>query len=441
VRAHAVSRLRFWLSKAGNDQQGHGVRGTSIWKRLLGLVGVVVESVVIEDTGDGDVLVVGVRPRRRTPPRCGRCGRRAGWYDRGGRRRRWRHLDFAAVRVHIEAAVPRVNCGEHGPTTVALPWARHASRFTIAFEDTTAWLTARAPASAVAELLRTTWRGVTGIVERVVTEAAGRRDQLAELRRIGIDEVAYRKGHRYLTVVVDHDTGRLVWAGKGRDQAVVRAFFDALGEQRAAQLTHVSTDAAEWITTVVAERAPQAVRCLDPFHLVAWATKALDDVRRGVWNTARGGKGGRTRRSVALKGSRWALWRNPEHLTEDQRHTLAFIQITNKPLYRAYLLKEQFREVFSVGGQAGKVVLAAWLRWAARCRIDAFVRLAKRIRHHLTGIHATLDSGLSNARVEANNTHLRVLTRQGYGYHSPEALIAMAMLRRGGLCPPLPGRT
>ncbi len=287
----------------------------------------------------------------------------------------------------------------------------------------------------MAELLRTTWRGVTGIVERVVTEAAGRRDQLAGLRRIGIDEVAYRKGHRYLTVVVDHDTGRLVWAGKGRDQAVVRAFFDALGEQRAKQLTHVSTDAAEWITTVVAERAPQAVRCLDPFHLVAWATKALDDVRRGVWNVARGGTWISfstrlsympARRGCAVASMACIWWR--------------CIQITNKPLYRAYLLKEQFREIFSVGGRAGKVLLAAWLRWAARCRIDAFVRLAKRIRHHLPGIHATLDSGLSNARIEANNTHLRVLTRQGYGYHSAEALIAMAMLRRGGLCPPLPGR-
>ena len=416
------------------------MRNTSIWKRLLGLPGVVVESVVVEDTDDGDLLVVSIRARRGTSPRCGRCGRRGGWYDRGGPRRRWRHLDFAAVRVVLEAAVPRVACAEHGPTTVAVAWARHASRFTTAFEDTTAWLTARAPASAVADLLRTTWRSVTAIVGRVVAEATGRVDQLDGLRRIGIDEVAYRKGHRYLTVVVDHDTGRLVWAGKGRDQAVVRALFDALGEYRAAQLTHVSTDAAEWITTVVAERAPQAVRCLDPFHLVAWATNALDQVRRGVWNTARGGKGGRTRRSVALKGARWALWRNPDTLTEKQRFTLAFIQITNKPLYRAYLLKEQFREIFTVGGQAGKTLLAAWLRWAARCRIPEFVGLAKRIRHHLPGIHATLDSGLSNARVEANNTHLRVLTRQGYGYHTAEALIAMAMLRRGGLCPPLPGR-
>jgi transposase len=239
-----------------------------------------------------------------------------------------------------------------------------------AFEDQAAWLTARAPATAVPELLRTTWRSVTCIVERAVAEAAGGRSvHLAGLRRMGIDEVAYRKGHRYLTVVVDHDTGRLVWAGKGRDQAVVRAFFDALGEQRAKQLTHVSTDAAEWITSVVAERAPQAVRCLDPFHLVAWATKALDDVRRGVWNAARSGKGKRTKRSVALKGARWPLWRNPETVTEQQRFTLAFIQITNKPLYRAYLLKEQFREIFSVGGQAGKLLLATWLRWAARCRI------------------------------------------------------------------------
>ena len=417
------------------------MRGTSIWKRLLGVGGVVVESVLLADVDGGEELVISVRLRRRAPRRCGRCGRRAGRYDKGGPRRRWRHLDFAAVRVFVEAAVPRVNCPEHGPTTMALPWARHASRFTTAFEDTAAWLTARAPASAVAQYLRTTWRSVTGIVERVVAEAAGTRDQLDGLRRIGIDEVSYRKGHRYLVVVVDHDTGRLVWAGQGRESDVIRSFFDALGPQRTAQLTHISTDAADWIMGPVAERAPQAVHCLDPFHLVTWATKALDEVRRQVWNTVRGGKTGRTARSVQLKGARWALWRNPNTLSDKQRRTLAYIQITNKPLYRAYLLKEQFREVFALGGRNGKQLLAEWLRWAARCQIRPFVRLAKRIRYYLAGIHAALDSGLSNARTEANNTHLRVLTRQGYGYHSAEALIAMAMLRRGGLCPPLPGRT
>jgi len=417
------------------------VRGIRIWQRLLGLSRVVIESVTIEEAGGSDLLVVGVRPGRGAVRRCGVCGVRAPWYDRGGGRRRWRHLDFGVIRVVVEAAAPRVDCPEHGPTVVGVPWARHASRFTIAFEDTCAWLAARTAASTVEQLLRISWRAVTGIVARVVAEAAGRSDPLDGLRRIGIDEVAYRKGQRYLTVVVDHDTGRLVWARAGRDKATVTAFFDQLGPQRAAQLTQVSTDAAEWITSVVAQRAPQAARCLDPYHLVAWATDALDKVRQQVWNTARGGKGGRTEASRLLKGARWALWRNPQHLTQRQQATLATIQATNKPLYRAYLLKEQLREIVAVKGHAGKLLLAGWLRWATRSRLTPFVKLAATIRGHLEAIHNMLDTALSNARIEANNTHLRLLTRQGYGYHSATALITMAMLRRGGTCPPLPARS
>jgi transposase len=409
--------------------------------RQVGLERAVVEDVQLGEDHNGEVLIISARPRKGAARRCGRCQARAPWYDRGWGRRQWRHLDFGTLRVVIEADVPRVNCPVHGPTVISVPWARHAARFTAAFEDITAWLCARAPASAVAELLRVAWRSVTGIVERVVGEQAATVDRLDGLRRIGIDEVAYRKGHRYLLVVVDHDTGRLVWAGEGRDSDTVRAFFDALGAQRAARLTHVSADAAEWIATVVAERAPQAIRCLDAFHLVMWATDALDAVRRQVWNSARGGKGGRTERSTALKGARWALWKNPEHLTDTQHATLATIQATNRPLYRAYLLKEQFREVFTVKGQAGRLLLAGWLRWASRSKLAPFVKLARAIRKHLPEIHNTLDYGLSNARVEAGNVHIRVLTRQAYGYHSAQALIAMANLRRGGLCPPLPGRS
>jgi transposase len=138
------------------------------------------------------------------------------------------------------------------------------------------------------EFLRTTWRAVQAIVERVVTERAGKTDLLSGLRRIGIDETSYRKGQRHLTCVVDHDTGRLVWAAEGRNSETILKFFDALGKDRTKKLTHVSADGAEWIHTPVTARAPQAVLCLDPFHVVQWATNAVDKVRRGLWNTLRG---------------------------------------------------------------------------------------------------------------------------------------------------------
>jgi len=309
----------------------------------------------------------------------------------------------------------------------------------MAFEEQCAWLAANTALSVVAELLRVTWRTVAGIVTRVVAEARGERDLLAGLRRIGVDEISYRKGQRYLTCVVDHDSGRLVWAAPGRDQDTLRAFFDLLGPDRSGQLTHVSSDGAEWIHAVVAEKAPAAVLCLDPFHIVSWATDALDQVRRGLWNQLR--QAGKTDQAAAMKGSRWALVKNPADLTGEQRTTLAAISTTNKGIYRAYLLKEQLRAVFETKGEQGLSLLAGWLVWAARSRLPAFVKLAATIKRFLPLIKNTLEHGLSNARSEATNTHLRLLTRRAYGYHSPEALIAMAMLTRGGLCPPLPGRT
>jgi transposase len=345
---------------------------------------------------------------------------------------------LGTVRVYLEADAPRVDCPEHGVTVAALPWARHGSRFTTALEDTCAWLACHAALSVLSVLLRVTWRAVAAIVIRVVAEAAGKRDRLAGLRRIGVDEISYRKGQRYLLCVVCHDTGRLVWAGKGRTAATLSSFFDLLGEERSAQLTHVSADGAEWIHDVVTTRAPQAVICLDAFHVVAWATAALDAVRRGTWNQLRAA--GDTAAATSMKNTRWALLKNPPNLTGDQRTTIAIIAKINGPLYRAYLLKEQLREAFAAKGQHGRTLLTGWISWARRCRIPEFVTLAKTITRFLPLIHNTLDHGLGNALSEATNTHLRLLTRRAYGYHSPDALIAMANLTRGGLCPPLPGR-
>ncbi|MGH3624046.1 MAG: ISL3 family transposase [Sciscionella sp.] len=415
------------------------MRPTRIVRDLLGVENTVVISQDREVTGDGGwELIVRVRPKIGKAQRCSRCLRRCPRYDRRPARR-WRSLDLGTTMVWLHADVVRVSCLEHGVLTAHVPWARPDSRFTLAFEDTVAWLTARASMSVVAEFLRTTWRSVHDIVERVVTDLAEGTDQLAGLRRIGIDEIAYRRGQRYLTCVLDHDTGRLVWAKEGRDSGVIRAFFDDLGAERVTQLTHVSADGAEWIHTPVRERAPNAVLCLDPFHIVQWATKAVDKVRRSLWNTLRGT--GHAQAASDMKATRWALLKNPEDLTGEQRTSLATIAKTNHRLYRAYLIKEQLRAVFAVTGKTGRRLLTGWISWATRCRIPEFVTLAKTIKHYLPLIHNTLDHGLSNARAEATNTHLRVLTRRAYGFRTPNALISMAMLTRGRLCPPLPGRS
>jgi len=411
------------------------VRKERVWAGLLGLERAVVESVEIDEE---EQVVVAVRPYHRERDRCGVCGRRAPGFDLGEGRRRWRALDLDTTIAYLEADAPRVNCDEHGVVVAALPWARHGSRFTRAFEQQVAWLAVNTSGSAVAELMRIAWRSVGAICERVAAEAGRDLDLLAGLRRIGIDEISHRKGQRYLTVVVDHDTGRLIWAAPGRDKATVEAFFDALGEKRAKRLKLVSCDMAGWIEAVLAKRCPKAKRCVDPFHVIQLATEALDKVRREVWNEAR--RSGQADAARELKGARFCLWKNPENLTERQETKLADIERLNPPLYRAYLLKEQLRQIYRLGQRAAVRLLDEWISWARRCRLKPFVKLARTITQQREGIIAAIRHGLSNARVEAINTQIRLIARRAFGFHSPEALISLAMLKLSGLCPPLPGR-
>jgi transposase len=338
-----------------------------------------------------------------------------------------------------------VGCPEHGPTVAAVPWARHDAGHTLAFDDQVAWLAVHTSRSAVAALMRIAWRTVGAICKRVAEDAKRKVNRLATLRRIGIDEISYKRNHHYLTVVVDHDTALLVWAAPGRDKDTLRQFFDLLGEEGCARITHVSADGADWISTVVKQRCPNAVRGADPFHVVSWATDALDEVRREVWNTARGGKGKATETSKALKKARWALWRNEDDLTEAQQAKLDWIAKTHPRLHRAWALKEGLRHVFVFARQdwplAAKRALHRWISWARRCRIPAFVDLARKLTKHRAAIEVSIDHKLSNGLVESTNTKTRLLTRQAFGFRDPHALIGLAMLALGGLCPPLPGRT
>lgn len=412
------------------------MRWKRIFARMAGVDGAVVED-VREDRFTKDLTVV-VRRSKRCKPRCGICREPSPLYDRGSGPRRWRALDAGLVRMWVEAPGERVRCMFCGVVNSWVSWARHGARFTRAFEDQTAWVAAHADKTTVSNLMRIGWRTVGRIIERVVDEARAGTDGLAELKRIGIDEIAFRKRHKYLVVVVDHDTGRLVWASEGRTRATVERFFDLLGPERAAKLEIVTADAASWIGNVVRERAPQAALCLDAFHIVQWVQKALDQVRREKWRELR--KQGPKGLALDLQRMRFALWRGPDDHSEAQKVKMASIKRHNRPIYRAYLLKEQLREVIALKGEPGIALLSRWLSWACRCRLKPFVKLQRRIRKHRDAVEAALRHRMGNARVEALNTRIRVILRQAFGFHSADAAIALARLRLGGLCPGLPGR-
>jgi transposase len=440
------------------------VRNARLWAGLLGIEKTSIDRIEYDE--DEQRLVVHVKPYERERRRCPQCRRRCPVYDRGEGRRRWRALDLGTMVAELEADAPRISCPEHGVLVAAVPWARHHAGHTRFFDDQVAWLAVQTSKTAVTKLMRIAWRTVGAIITRVVADIDAGVDRLEGLRRIGIDEISYKKGHRYITVVICHDTKRLVWAAPGRDRATVGAFFDALGPERSALLTHVSADGADWIGYVVGKRAPNAIRCADAFHVVSWATEALDKVRRQAWNDARAlartepkGRAGRPRadgtqasgprpghdRARALKYARYALWKNPENLTAKQQTKLDWVAATDPVLHRAYLLKEGLRTVFVLGHSDGPdaaiEALDRWLSWASRCRLEAFVELGRKIRRHRPQIEAAIREDLSNALVESTNTKIRVLTRVAFGFHSAEALIALAMLSLGGYRPDLPGRS
>ncbi len=411
--------------------------GMSVWRSLLGVDrATVIEEIDFDE--ESETVVAHVRPRRSTKRRCGRCAVRAPLYDQGRGRRRWRALDLGTLRCHLEADSPRVRCPIHGITVAQVPWARHDAGHTKDFDDQVAWLVTHTSKSAVQALLRVAWRTVGSIVERVVADGVAQHDPFEGLVRIGIDEISYKKGHRYLTICVDHDSGRLIWAGVGRNKATLVQFFDLLGKERCQAIRLVSADAAEWIGHTVAKRCPAATLCIDPFHVVQWTTNALDDVRAQVWHRAR--KNGLFGHAKELKGARYALWKNPENLTERQKEKLAWIATLNGPLYMAYLMKEQLRLIIATKGEASLVMLDAWLEWVRKSELPAFVEVGRKIANNLEGIKAALTHNLSNGLIESTNTKLRVLHRMAFGFKKPEHLIALAMLDRGGYCPPLPGR-
>jgi transposase len=406
------------------------VRATTAFNKMLAIPGGQVVGVQFSPAG---IVVVLRRRGRRLRCRCGWSTRAV--YDRTTRR--WRHLDLGASRLYLKAEIRRLACRACGRVrTKTVPWARPGARFTRDFEDVVAYLAQRTDKTTITRLLRCSWEAVAAIATRVVAHHLDDA-RLDGLYQIGIDEISYRKGHRYLTVVADHDRhGAVVWAGEGKSGATLERFFATFGPQRTAQLAAASMDLHGAYAKVTRARAPQARVCADPFHIIKLAT---DEVRRAIWNTTRRAAGvarpgplARVRQDPAaqlVKHTRWALLKDPAGWTDQQRQTIAQLRRARHVLFRAWSLKEELRDLYRLPpGRRPDAHLDAWLARASRCRIPAMLDLSRTIRRHRDQILAAVQLGLSNSKLEGLNSKIRLINHRGYGHHSAAAVIAMIYL-------------
>jgi len=398
------------------------MRVTTLLNRLLDLPGLWVRGCEIH----GDELVIRVR-RRFQILTCPDCGTQVkGRFSK--KKRRWRHLSIGGFKTYIETPIRRLRCPTcEAVKTERVPWARPGARFTRPFEDAVGFLAQRLDKTAVAELTDIAWVTVGQIAERLVAEKL-LEDRFEGLTKIGVDEISYRKHHKYLTVVVDHESGRVVWVGEGKSAKTLGQFFEELGPERAKTIELVSIDMSAAYEKAIREGIPHAKIVFDRFHVAKLAQEAVTEVRRKVMGELP------TEEKRWLKKSRWVLLKRPENRNTQEEQRLSMIKKTNAPVYRAYLLKESFLNIFVRDNRKkAEEDLRAWLKWAARSRLKPFVRLGRTIRKHIEGILEFIETKLNNGRLEGMNNKIRLLSHRSYGFHSAKALIATVYLCCSGI--------
>ena len=420
--------------RLNQDQEWRPVTISSLSKMLVGVNNIVVEN--LDFSAEDNEIVIRARPYKRDLCRCGICGRKVPGYDCGSGLRRWRAMDIGnSVKVYVESKATRVN--------------------------TAVWLSLHMSRKTVSEYLRVSWDTVGPIISRVEKELSKDTNPFDDLVNIGIDETSYKKGHKYITIVVNHDTNTVVWVHKGFGKEVLEKFFKGLTEEQKSRIRLVSGDGARWIESTVHHFCPKAIFGIDPFHVVSWCTEVLDAVRKEEWNSARdelrkakskvkgkrgrpkGGKKEKTELELqveAVRSAKYPLLMNPENLSETYRAKLQQILLRDRRLATAYRLKEDLRLIFKMNIIEVPTALEKWRRRAWSCRIPQFVELQRKIKRHKNAILSTIRYGISNARIEATNNKIKLSVRMAYGFRNIENLISMIMLRYGGLPVSLPGR-
>ena len=412
-------------------------------KRMLDLPANVVTGAPRIEKGriGGDLVIGTVRPYARDLGRCAGCGEHGRPYDRLGMRR-WRHLDMGCAKLLLEYAPPRVDCGAHGVTVVMVPWARRKSAYTYDFERQTAWLSVHAPRSAVSALMRVDWKSVGPVRRRVADDL--RAEQSAglfdDLRSIGVDETSYRKGHKYMTVVVDHDRGRVIWMRQGHGGRPSTCSSNSSRPPSANPSGSSPATGRGGSTSARSAGAPW------PNASSTGSTSSAGRPTRSTRSTPPHGTrpGGEASPEKGakdpVKGARWALLKNEADLTAGQKAQLECVANADGILWQAYKLKERLRMILRQTAGEAAPLLRQWAADAFLSGIGEFPKPGEKTDRRHFDILRTIRSGLSNARLEAVNNRIKTTIRIGYGYRNLDNLIALVMLKCGGLNLQLPER-
>jgi len=372
-------------------------------------------------SSDHRSIQITVRPRKGSSAVCSRCHQPASGYDQLPERR-YEFIPFWGFLVFLLYSMRRVSCPRCQAVVVEqVPWGNGKHQLANAYMLFLAHWARRLSWKETAQAFRTSWDKVFDAVEYVVTYGLQHRT-FGPIDAIGVDEIQYAKGHKYLTLVyqIDLHVTRLLWVGKERTIESFQGFFTTIGEEVASQIVFVCSDMWEPYWKVIREKCSQALHILDRFHIVAKMNTALDEVRAG--ESRRMANEGR---SPLLKKSRWLLLKREENLKTEQRFRLRDLLRYNLRTVRAYLLKEAFQQLWEYNSPAWAAqFLDEWCRQTMRSRIEPMKKIARSLRKHRELIlnyfraHKLLSSGV----VEGLNNKAKVTMRKSYGFRTFRAL-------------------
>lgn len=397
----------------------HTMHLQSILRRVQPLPGFVYGSVTLRKRRGCDTEIdVWIRPRAGARAICGNCGKKRRGYDTLSERR-FAFVPLWGMAVFLRYTMRRVDCGSCGVTVEMVPWASGKSPATHAYTWFLASWAKVLSWTETARRFRTSWDVVFRAVAHAVCWGLEHRN-LDEIRSIGVDELAWKKGHKYLTLVyqIDHHRRRLLHIARERTAASFHTFFDMLGEKRAGQILFVASDMWKAFRSVVRKRCSTAVHVLDRFHVMQLMSKAIDETRRQEVRQLR------TRGYLPLlTKTRWLLLKHPKNLTNSQRIRLRDLVTINLRSVRAYLLKEQFQHFWSyTTARGGGRFLAQWTRMAMRSRIEPLKSFARTLREHQRELLHWFIARRQFAAgaTEGFNNKARITTRKAYGFRTYE---------------------